>query len=125
SVEEALGEPIESFFDREGEVEFRRREEQVVLELLARPDLGVAALGGGALGSERVREALQRHVVVHLEVEPEVAWRRASGRGRPLARDRTRFEALHAERRALYESVAHATLPQSPRGAAARAAASL
>ena len=58
-LERALGEPIESFFDREGEGEFRRREEALVLDLLARPDLGVAALGGGALGSERVREALR------------------------------------------------------------------
>ena len=117
-LQRALGEPIETFFDREGEAEFRRREEAVVLELLARPDARVVALGGGAPGSERVREALAGHVVVHLEVHPEAAWRRASGRGRPLARDRDRFHALHAERRGLYESVADATLPAGDPGTA-------
>ena len=61
-------------------------------------DGGVVALGGGATGSERVREALRGHTVVHLEVEPEEAWRRATGKGRPLARDRGRFDQLHADR---------------------------
>ena len=35
-LERVLGEPIESFFDREGEDEFRRREEALVLDLLPR-----------------------------------------------------------------------------------------
>ena len=54
-----------------------------MLRLLARPDAQVVALGGGAVGSERVREALRAHTVVHLEVDPDDAWRRASGKGRP------------------------------------------
>jgi len=110
-LEQRLGEPVEAFFDREGEQGFRAREEEVVVELLARKDARVVALGGGALGSERVREALAGHTVVHLEVEPEEAWRRASGKGRPLARDRGRFEQLHGDRLALYESVAGAVFP--------------
>ena len=61
-VERALGESIESYFDREGEAAFRAREEDVVLELLQRPDARVIALGGGALGSERVRDALRGKV---------------------------------------------------------------
>ena len=119
--ERALGEPIESFFDRAGEEEFRRREEELVLDLLARPDVRVAALGGGALGSIRVRDALRAHVVVHLEVDRDVAWRRASGRGRPLARDRAKFEALHASRLPVYEAAADATLPAADKALAARA----
>ena len=82
-LELALGEPIEGFFDRQGEEAFREREEEIVCELLARGDAPVIALGGGAEQSERVREALGRHTVVHLEVDPESAWRRASGGGRP------------------------------------------
>jgi shikimate kinase/3-dehydroquinate synthase len=120
-LERVLGEPIEVFFDREGEAEFRRREEELVVELLGRSDLGVLALGGGALGSSRVRDALAPHVVVHLEVGTDAAWRRASGKGRPLARDRGRFDALHADRRALYESVADATVPSADRGVPVRA----
>ena len=114
-LERRLGEPIESYFEREGEAAFRQREEQVVVEMLSRADGAVVALGGGALGSARVRDALRSHVVVHLEVEPELAWRRVAGRGRPLARDRRRFRDLHEERLTLYESVADATLPAGDR----------
>src|SRR5215203_2926949 len=120
-LEQRLGEPLESFFDREGEQAFRAREEELVLELLAREDAAVIALGGGATGSGSVREALARHTVVHLEVEPEEAWRRASGKGRPLARDSGRFAQLHGDRAALYESVADAVLPPGDRDALRRA----
>jgi shikimate kinase/3-dehydroquinate synthase len=120
-LERELGETIESFFDREGEAAFREREEHTVLALLERPDASVIALGGGALGSERVRAALAGHVVVQLEVDPDDAWHRASGKGRPLARDRGRFDQLHADRNALYASVADATLPAGDRDQARRA----
>jgi len=120
-LEARLGEPIEAYFDREGEPAFRAREEEVVLELLADERTGVVALGGGALGSERVREALARHTVVLLEISPEEAWRRASGRGRPLARDPERFAQLHADRVQLYESVADALVPPLEREALRRA----
>ena len=79
------------------------------------------ALGGGAVQSERVREALARHTVVHLEIDPENAWRRASGRGRPLARDPARFAQLQGDRAALYESVADVLMPPGDRDALRRA----
>jgi shikimate kinase/3-dehydroquinate synthase len=120
-LERELGEPLEAFFDREGEAAFREREERAVLRLLERPPSPAIALGGGSLSSERVRQALAAHTVVHLEVEPEDAWRRAAGRGRPLARDRERFRALHAERRAVYESAAQATIPPAGREVVRRA----
>ena len=119
-LEAELGEPIESFFDREGEAAFRAREQEVVLRVLERPDAAVVALGGGALASERVREALRRHTVVHLDVDPDDAWRRASGKGRPLARDRVRFDQLHGDRRALYDAAADAVVPAGPRDLARR-----
>jgi shikimate kinase/3-dehydroquinate synthase len=114
-LERTLGEAIESYFDREGEPAFRAREEEVVLDLLGRADARVVALGGGALGSERVREALRGHTVVHLQIGTDEAWRRASGKGRPLARDRNRFEQLKQDREAVYESLASAWLPPMPR----------
>jgi shikimate kinase/3-dehydroquinate synthase len=120
-LEQRLGEPIESFFDREGEGAFRVHEEEVVCELLGRDDAPVIALGGGAVQSERVRDALTRHTVVHLEIDPADAWRRASGKGRPLARDPDRFEALRQDRRALYESVADAVIPPADRDVLRRA----
>jgi shikimate kinase/3-dehydroquinate synthase len=120
-IERALDEPIEAFFDREGEAAFRAREEDVILELLSRPDARVVALGGGALGSERVRDALRGHTVVHLAIGAEEAWRRASGKGRPLARDRGRFDQLKGDREAVYESLASALLPAMPRDGVRRA----
>src|SRR5688500_1982046 len=114
-LERTLAESIESYFDREGEDAFRAREEDVVLDLLARPDARVVALGGGALGSERVRDALGRHTVVHLQIGSEEAWRRASGKGRPLARDRNQFDQLKQDREGVYESIASAWLPPMAR----------
>ncbi len=117
-------------FERNGEASFRVAEEQVVCELLDSAEPGaVIALGGGSVLSERVRTALEPHVVVLLDVEAEQAWERvglgvgaetsAGALGRPLARDREAFLELHAERRELYESQAHAFLPPLDRGAAA------
>ncbi|MBN1529033.1 MAG: bifunctional shikimate kinase/3-dehydroquinate synthase [Thermoleophilaceae bacterium] len=116
-LEQRLGEPIASYFDREGEAAFREREEEVVLDLLESARGGVVSLGGGAVGSERVREALRPHTVVQLEVDPEDAWRRASGGERPLARDQVRFDQLHRDREPLYASIADAILPPGGRDA--------
>jgi shikimate kinase/3-dehydroquinate synthase len=114
-LERELGESLEAFFDRHGEHAFREREEETVLRLLERSDARAIALGGGSLGSQRVREALRDHTVVLLEVSHEDAWRRASGKGRPLARDPDRFAQLHRDRHAVYESCADAVLPPGNR----------
>ena len=109
-LEERLGEPIASFFDREGEQAFRDREQELVLELLAAPGPAIVPLGGGAVERRPVRDALAGHDVVHVEVGLEVAWERARDSDRPLARDRERFAQLYAARRPLYESVAGVVL---------------
>ena len=80
----AFGEPIEAFWEREGEPAFREREEHAVLEALD-GEPAVVALGGGALGSERVREALRAHTVVLVEVDLETAWSRVAGSGHGAA----------------------------------------
>jgi shikimate kinase / 3-dehydroquinate synthase len=115
-IEERVGQRIEDYFAAHGESAFRELEEQVVCELLASPPAPVISLGGGATGSERIRAALARHVVVLLDVDVGTAWQRAGGR-RPLARDRDRFEALHAQRGPLYERIADVVLPDSSRDA--------
>jgi shikimate kinase/3-dehydroquinate synthase len=119
-LEARLGQPIEEYFAAHGEASFRAAEEQVVCELLEHPPGPVISLGGGAAGSERVRAALARHTVVLLDVDTATAWQRAGGR-RPLARDRARFAALHAERRPLYERIADVVLPDSSRDIVRRA----
>src|SRR3954468_263319 len=121
-LEERLGHSIEEEFERHGEASFRAHEEALCVELLDGAEPGdVIALGGGAVLWERTRAALERHVTVLIEVEPEEAWRRASGKGRPLARDPEAFARRHAERDALYRSVAHAVLPSADRRVARRA----
>ena len=111
-IEERLGQPIATIFERDGEAAFRAVEEAVCRELLdpARAP-GVVALGGGALGAEPVREALRAHVAVHLDVPLATSWERVAGSSRPLARDRQAFEALFGAREAGYRAAADATLP--------------
>ncbi|MEA2248371.1 MAG: shikimate kinase / 3-dehydroquinate synthase, partial [Solirubrobacteraceae bacterium] len=120
-LEARLGEPIEAFFDRAGEAAFREAEQVVASELLDRADGGVIALGGGALQSERVRAALGRHTAILLDVELETAWARASGQGRPLARDRAAFAALYDRRADAYGAAADAVLPATGNGVVRRA----
>ena len=109
-LEAQLGEPVQSFFDREGEAAFREREQALVLEQLDRPGDPVLALGGGAVTSEAVRERLREHVCVFLDVDVDRAWGRSKDSGRPLARERAAFERLHEQRLPLYESVANAKM---------------
>jgi shikimate kinase/3-dehydroquinate synthase len=120
-IERELGEPLATFFEREGESEFRRREAGVVVPLLERAEDEAIALGGGSVLNEAVREALARHVVVWLQVDADEAWRRVEGSDRPLARDRAAFEALLPVREPLYEQLADAVLPSRDRGLAGRA----
>jgi 3-dehydroquinate synthase len=110
-LEASLGEPIEAVFDREGEAAFRAAEEELAVRLLREADGGVIALGGGALASDGVRSALERHVTVLVDVDVETAWARAHGHGRPLARDRGAFEALYHARAPIYDAAADAVVP--------------
>jgi shikimate kinase/3-dehydroquinate synthase len=107
-VERREGESVETIFAR-GEEVFREREEQVACEALASGRPAVVALGGGAILSPKTREALrERAVSLFLDVDPDVAWERARGPGRPLAQHEPDFRALYDERRPLYEEVADA-----------------
>jgi 3-dehydroquinate synthase len=127
-LERELGEPIAAFFEREGEHEFRRREERLVVSVLdalatqVGGPTSVVALGGGAVESAAVQRALLDHLPVWCDVEEEVAWERASGSGRPLAADRAEFSRLFAARRPTYEHLARAILPSDARDAGGPAA---
>ena len=123
-LEERLGCTIEEYFTAHGERAFRAAEEDAVCDLLEHPPSPVLSLGGGSITSERVRGLLAAHTVVLLEVDEETAWRRAGGR-RPLARDRSRFSALLAERAPLYASLADAVLSDSSREVVRRAVPAL
>ncbi|HEY5816708.1 MAG TPA: bifunctional shikimate kinase/3-dehydroquinate synthase [Solirubrobacterales bacterium] len=124
-MEADLGMPIAEAFERHGEEGFRAREAEVVGELLERADGGAIALGGGSVLSERVREALGRHVVVWLQIDAEEAWRRIEGTERPLARSAEDVAELLDVRLPLYEGLADAVIPQGDEDQVARALPSI
>jgi shikimate kinase/3-dehydroquinate synthase len=109
AIEAQAGKPIERIFAEDGEAAFRALEERLALELLGREP--VVALGGGAVLSPAVRDALGARTVVWLDVDVDTAWERARGTGRPLARERETFMRLHAEREPIYANLANVTVP--------------
>ncbi len=113
-IERGLRQAIPEIFEQRGEIEFRVREQEAALETLRSGPPAVVALGGGAVTSPKIREALRDHALtVYVEVEPDVAWERVRGQGRPLAREEGSFRALYDERRPLYLDAADA-LARSP-----------
>ncbi|GIK77382.1 MAG: hypothetical protein BroJett022_10720 [Actinomycetes bacterium] len=112
--------PIGAFFDEHGEAAFREVEERVALAALGRG--GVVALGGGAVGSERIRRALGEHATAWCRVGEEDAWERCRDGDRPLARDRAGFRRRFAERLPLYEECGRIVLPTGGEAIGAAAA---
>ena len=110
-IERRQGRTIAEIFAADGEAAFREAEERTILALLDGGAHRVLALGGGALGSAAVRDALRAHLVVWIDVDVETAWRRCEASGRPLARDRERFAALHEARQPVYASSADVVVP--------------
>lgn len=109
AIEQRTGRSIADIFATDGEPEFRRIEEDVVRAALADHD-GVVSLGGGAVTSPGVREALAGHTVVYLEIGAREGVRRTGGStARPLLAgpDRAeRYRDLMAQRIPLYRRVA-------------------
>ena len=107
-VERELGAPPPEVFAERGEAVFRETEERVALELLEGG--GVVALGGGAIESARVREALADTFCVWCRISEEAAWERCDPDERPLAQDRAEFSRRFEQRAPLYEQVARGFL---------------
>ena len=120
-MEREFGKPIRQAFEEDGEDAFRAKEAEIVGSLLERTDGGAIALGGGSVLSERVRKALERHIVVLLEVDAATAWRRIEGTERPLATSEADVERLLAERLPLYETLADAVVPVGDKNVVERA----
>jgi len=115
-IEARVGRSVQEIFEQDGESAFRELEEQATLELLADQAIHTVALGGGALGSSRIREVLKDVRVIWLDVEVDLAWERIGAgqdSARPLARDPQAFERLHCERRPDYEALADVIVPAS------------
>jgi shikimate kinase len=112
AIEQRTGRTIADIFAADGEGEFRRIEEEVVRAALADHD-GVVSLGGGAVTSPGIREALAGHTVIYLEIGAREGVRRTGGNTvRPLlaggdeAEKYLKFKALMAKRIPFYRRVA-------------------
>jgi shikimate kinase len=109
AIEKSTGRTIPDIFATDGEREFRRIEEDVIRSALQTHD-GVLSLGGGAVTTPGVRDALAGHTVIYLEINAAEGVRRTGGSTvRPLLAGGDRgekFKALMAERVPLYRRVA-------------------
>ncbi|MGB8406855.1 MAG: shikimate kinase [Mycobacterium sp.] len=106
-IVETTGRTIADIF-AEGEPVFRKIEADVVRAALAEHD-GVVSLGGGAVTTPEVRDALAGHTVVYLEISAAEGIRRTAGSGRPLlAGDDpgAKYRSLMAQRAPLFRQVA-------------------
>ncbi len=108
-IERAAGKSISDIFTTDGEPAFRALEEQAVAAALA-DHVGVLALGGGAVLSERTRALLLTPTVVFLSVALSEGMRRTGlSTARPLlagVNPRATFKALLDARLPLYREVA-------------------
>lgn len=110
-IENRTGVKVATIFEIEGEQGFRKRESQLLSELLAEPGL-VMATGGGVVLDAANRALLcgSHATVVYLNVPPRVLWERTRhDRGRPLLQvpnPRARIEELYRARDPLYREVA-------------------
>jgi shikimate kinase/3-dehydroquinate synthase len=120
-MEREFGTSIKQAFEQHGEEGFRAREAEVVGRLLETADGGAIALGGGSVLSGRIRAALNRHIVVWLQVDAREAWRRIAHSDRPLATGAEDVERLLAAREPLYEELADAVVPVGDRSIVKRA----
>jgi shikimate kinase/3-dehydroquinate synthase len=110
-VEKSVEQTLAQVFKERGEAEFRELEAEAALAVLATGRPAVVALGGGAVETLAISDALREHALtVHLEVDPGTAWERSKDSGRPLAQDESSFRALHARRQPLYAEVADAVV---------------
>jgi len=106
SIERAANATIAELFAA-GEPAFREHELRVVRSTLLSRHRLVVDLGGGAVTSGAVRDALrERAITVWLDEDVDTCWERARGSDRPLAQDEAEFRRLYEERRPLYAEVA-------------------
>ena len=108
-IVETTGRSIAEIFANDGEQEFRRIEEEVVRTALTEHD-GIVSLGGGAITSPGVREALAGQTIVFLEISAAEGIRRTTGGTvRPLlagADPAQKYRELMTQRAPLYRRLA-------------------
>jgi shikimate kinase/3-dehydroquinate synthase len=113
-VAERLGRPgrdvdenATELIEEKGLESFRLIEEEATVDALGLRRLHAYALGGGAITSAKVRDALRDSAfTVLLDVAVDEAWQRVHDSGRPLANEEAEFRRLYAERESVYRQCA-------------------
>ncbi|MEZ5443420.1 MAG: shikimate kinase [Lysobacterales bacterium] len=114
-IERVTGATIPLIFELEGEAGFRRRESEVLSEVLAQAEPQIIATGGGAVLAEANRAELARYgLMIYLRTPVELQLRRlARDCKRPLlqAPDREqRLQRMAIERNPIYEALANVSI---------------
>jgi shikimate kinase/3-dehydroquinate synthase len=100
---------IGAFFAQRGETEFRVAEAALARETFRQSPPAVVALGGGAVKTPEVQNALrERAFTVLVDVDVDTAWERSKHTERPNAQDESHFRRLYEERQPLYRGAADA-----------------
>jgi shikimate kinase len=111
-IQRRTGRSVPDLWRAEGESAFRAEEARVLVDVAAAWEPTVVALGGGAVVAAANREVITSSdgMVVWLRVRVDTALGRVGdGAGRPLLEGDAarRLSRLDAERRPVYESLAH------------------
>lgn len=109
-LEARCGADIPWIFDIEGEEGFRRREAEIISELVSRSDI-VLATGGGAVLSDENRSAMRRSgTIIYLTAPMDALFQRvAKDKTRPLLQvenPRDTYQKIFLKRDPLYRKVA-------------------
>ena len=120
-IQKRTGVSIPLIFEIEGEAGFRKRETEMLSELLKTGNI-VLATGGGAVLSAENREMLKRSgTVIYLRATIDDLWRRTRhDKNRPLLQTqdpRTKLTELYAQRDPLYRETAHIIVESGKRSA--------
>lgn len=109
-IEERTGVTIPLIFELEGESGFRKRESDVIADLISKRNV-VIATGGGAVLLERNREMMQKDAfIIFLNASLEQLYKRTSrDKNRPLLQTENPKEKLQeilSERLSIYQKMA-------------------
>ncbi len=119
-IQDRTGVKIPVIFEIEGEAGFRKRESEVLAELVKKNNI-VLATGGGAVLSRENRQILQRGgIVIYLRASVNDLYRRTRyDKNRPLLQTQNlfaRLNELYAQRDALYRETAHVIIDSGKQG---------
>lgn len=116
-IEVRTGVPIPTIFEIEGEAGFRKRETQVIAELVRSRGLVLATGGGAVLNPENRANLRANGWVIYLNVPPKQLYERThADRNRPLLQVEdplARLQELHTIRDPLYRDAAHQVMDGS------------